>query len=177
MWPNPQETSDFVTFTLPKKSLMDHKWNEAWLLIIKMVYRSCLTNCRTTSDLGNKEMSGKFQNFKLKLEQLSCKKVLKFVVRDQPLPQHILSLWEEDKKEALEHFKHVIKSWPNRRHIPQNKLWNTWTASQREKCPKKEFFLVRIFLYSDQKKLPIWTLFTQCVTKNVSTVAAVSKDI
>ena len=39
----------------------------------------------------------------------------------------------------------------------------------REKCPNTEFFLVRTFLYSvgiqghtDQKKLGIWTLFTQC---------------
>ena len=32
----------------------------------------------------------------------------------------------------------------------------------REKFPNTEFFLVRIFLYSDQKKLRIWTLFTQC---------------
>ena len=32
----------------------------------------------------------------------------------------------------------------------------------REKCPNTEFFLVRIFLYSDQKKLRIWTHFTQC---------------
>ena len=37
-------------------------------------------------------------------------------------------------------------------------------------CPNTEFFLVRIFLYSvriqentNQKKLRIWTLFTQCV--------------
>ena len=28
----------------------------------------------------------------------------------------------------------------------------------REKCPNTEFFLVLIFLYSDQKKLRIWTL-------------------
>ena len=27
----------------------------------------------------------------------------------------------------------------------------------RKKCPNTEFFLVRIFLYSDQKKLRIWT--------------------
>ena len=33
--------------------------------------------------------------------------------------------------------------------------------SLREKCPNTEFFLVRIFLYSDQKRLRIWTLFTQ----------------
>ena len=32
----------------------------------------------------------------------------------------------------------------------------------REKCPNTEFFLVRIFRHSDQKKLRIWTLFTQC---------------
>ena len=39
----------------------------------------------------------------------------------------------------------------------------------REKCPNTQFFLVRIFLYSvriqentDQKKLRIWALFTQC---------------
>ena len=35
-------------------------------------------------------------------------------------------------------------------------------ATRREKCSNTEFFLVRIFLYSDQKKLRIWTLFTQC---------------
>ena len=32
-----------------------------------------------------------------------------------------------------------------------------------EMCPNTEFFLVRIFRYLDQKKLRIWTLFTQCV--------------
>ena len=45
-----------------------------------------------------------------------------------------------------------------------------WKASTlRKKCPNMEFFLIRIFLYSvriqknaDQKKLRIWTLFTQC---------------
>ena len=31
----------------------------------------------------------------------------------------------------------------------------------REKCPNTKFFLVCIFLYSDQKKLCIWSLFTQ----------------
>ena len=30
----------------------------------------------------------------------------------------------------------------------------------REKCPNMGFLLVRIFLYSDQKKLRIWTLLT-----------------
>ena len=42
--------------------------------------------------------------------------------------------------------------------------------SLREKRPNTEFFLVRIFLYSDwiqentdKKKLRIWTIFTQCI--------------
>ena len=38
----------------------------------------------------------------------------------------------------------------------------------REKCPNTEFFLVRIFLYSDQKKLRIWTLFAQCKVSKFS---------
>ena len=33
--------------------------------------------------------------------------------------------------------------------------------SLREKCPDMEFFLFHIFLYSDQEKLRILTLFTQ----------------
>ena len=32
------------------------------------------------------------------------------------------------------------------------------TLPLREKGPNTEFFLVRIFLYSEQKKLHIWTL-------------------
>ena len=41
-------------------------------------------------------------------------------------------------------------------------------SSLRGKCPNTEFFLLRIFLYpveiqenADQKKLRVWTLFTQ----------------
>ena len=33
--------------------------------------------------------------------------------------------------------------------------------SLREKCPKTKFFLVRVQENLDQKKLLIWTLFTQ----------------
>ena len=36
-----------------------------------------------------------------------------------------------------------------------------FSISLREKCPNTELFLVRIFLYSDQKWLNIWTLSTQ----------------
>ena len=46
---------------------------------------------------------------------------------------------------------------------------NLLRATLHEKCPNTELFLDRIFLYSariqentDQKKLRIWTLFTQC---------------
>ena len=46
------------------------------------------------------------------------------------------------------------------------------SISLREMYSSTEFFLVRIFLYSiriqentDQKKLRIWTLFTQCLSK------------
>ena len=46
----------------------------------------------------------------------------------QPRPQRIFSLQEESEKEALEHFKHVIKICPNRGHIFKNKLANTWTV-------------------------------------------------
>ena len=38
---------------------------------------------------------------------------------------------------------------------------NPSVFSLREKCPNTEFFLVSIFPYLDQKKLLIWTLFTQ----------------
>ena len=44
--------------------------------------------------------------------------------------------------------------------------------SLREKCPNRSYFLVPIFLYlfeiqenTDQKKLRIWTLFTQCIIR------------
>ena len=43
----------------------------------------------------------------------------------------------------------------------KNKLSND-IQILREKCPNTEFFLVCIFLENtDQKKLRIWTLFTQ----------------
>ena len=49
-------------------------------------------------------------------------------------------------------------------------IFLTSFATLPEKCPNTEFFLVCIFLYSvqiqentDQKKLRIWTLFTQWV--------------
>ena len=38
-----------------------------------------------------------------------------------------------------------------------------YNKSLRGKCPNTEFFLVGIFPHSDQKKLRIWTLFTQCL--------------
>ena len=54
---------------------------------------------------------------------------------------------------------------------------NNMCLSLSEKCPNKEFFLVRIFLYSlqilknrDQEKLRIWTFFTQCLSSSVQLV-------
>ena len=49
-----------------------------------------------------------------------------------------------------------------RKLTPENKI-----SAVREKCPNKEFFLLRIFPYSDQKKLCIWTFFTECVLSAV----------
>ena len=36
------------------------------------------------------------------------------------------------------------------------------TVTLRENCPNTEFFLVRIQENTDQKKLRIWTLLTEC---------------
>ena len=41
---------------------------------------------------------------------------------------HRFAIQEEGTKEALEHFKHVIKIFSNIGHIFQNKLRNTLTA-------------------------------------------------
>ena len=47
------------------------------------------------------------------------------------------------------------------------------TISLCEKCPNNEFFLVRILMRenADQKKLRIWTLFTQCVDSRTQNTA------
>ena len=50
----------------------------------------------------------------------------------------------------------------NRTYEQKNKCVCIHTMTLREKCPNMEFFLVRIFPHSDQKKLCLWTLFTQC---------------
>ena len=42
-------------------------------------------------------------------------------------PAHLFATGGTQKK-GLEHFKHVIQICPNRGHIFQNKLRNTWTA-------------------------------------------------
>ena len=50
-----------------------------------------------------------------------------------------------------------------------------WRRALREKCPNTEFFLVHIFLYSDQKILRIWILFTHC--RLSGTQCSVIKDL
>ena len=44
---------------------------------------------------------------------------------------------------------------------------DTNSLSLREKYPITELILVRIFPHSDQKKLRIWTLFTQCILLSI----------
>ena len=53
--------------------------------------------------------------------------------------------------------------------------WNMSSRPLLEKCPNTEFFLVRIFMFlvriqenTDQKKLRIWTLFTQWTYRRIS---------
>ena len=58
-----------------------------------------------------------------------------------------------------------LKLWSESQHINDVMIeakyyLNFYDGSLCEKWPDTEFFLVRIFLYSDQKKLRIWTLFT-----------------
>ena len=43
------------------------------------------------------------------------------------IPVHLVAI-REGEKESLEHLKHVIKICPNKGHIFQNELRNTWTA-------------------------------------------------
>ena len=63
-----------------------------------------------------------------------------------------------------------IEDVPNFIRIsPTNMKKSYLKNTLREKCPTTEFFLVRIFPHSDQKKLPIWTLFTQCYLFSIIT--------
>ena len=46
----------------------------------------------------------------------------------QVVPSVSFRYKSKGEKEAMEHFKHVLKICPNRRHDFQNKLRNTWTS-------------------------------------------------
>ena len=72
-----------------------------------------------------------------------------------------------------ENFKHSLLFYWKTLLNSFSLLERKWTLSEWytlcEKCLNMEFFLVRIFPYSvqmrentDQKKLRLWTLFTQC---------------
>ena len=52
------------TFWCLSRFSFHYKWNKAWLLVINMVYTSCLTSCRTTWDLGFYEIRKYHQNLK-----------------------------------------------------------------------------------------------------------------
>ena len=51
------------------------------------------------------------------------------------------------------------------------------TIKLREKCPNTEFFLARMRENTDQKKLRIWTLFTQCQMPKIITFAITAGEI
>ena len=60
--------------------------------------------------------------------------------------------------------KHTWTATSDSKHILEknkNYCWHFLYMPLREKCPNTEFFLVRIQENTDQKKLRIWTLFTQ----------------
>ena len=63
----------------------------------------------------------------------------------------VLEIWKETRKKICERIYILVK-------LQAPCLWLDNTL--REKYQNTEFFLVRIFLYSDQKKLLIWILFT-----------------
>ena len=57
------------------------------------------------------------------------------------------------------------------------KLRDFEKRSLREKCPNAEFFLVRIFPHSDQKKLRIWALFRQCLLPELIIFSGVAMSL
>ena len=63
---------------------------------------------------------------------------------NQPRPQRIFSLKEEDEKEALEHFTHVNKICLDREYIFKNKLRNTWATILKTSAPSR----LKVFTFS-----------------------------
>ena len=59
-------------------------------------------------------------------------------------------------------FKVFLKIWFNNLDEIFMLLWYDLHATLREKCPDTEFFLVRIFLYSDQEN-SVLGHFSRCV--------------
>ena len=54
----------FETLWCFTKFFFQHKWNEVRLLVINMVYTSCLSSTPTTSDLGSEEIRKGQENLK-----------------------------------------------------------------------------------------------------------------
>ena len=70
-------------------------------------------------------------------------------------PPVVIGIYDSNKSRARQYRSLTIKrSSREQRHSQYPPL--------REKCPNTEFFLVRIRENTDQKKLRIWTFFTQC---------------
>ena len=68
--------------------------------------------------------------------------------------------------------RNFVRSKFSRSLVQKKNLIRQVVFTLREKCSNTEFLLVRIFLYldwiqeiADQKKVRVWTLFTQCQVK------------
>ena len=86
-----------------------------------------------------------------------------------------------EKLEVVEDFKYLgtrlassLPDFRQRRGIAWNNFWKSqkhleiYKLTLPEKRPNTELFLVCIFRNSHQKKLQIWTLFTQCCLYTLS---------
>ena len=88
---------------------------------------------------------------------------------------------------VLSHSLIIVSKTTEKRYPPLCSRWLNLSENQlicalRKKCPSTAFFLVRVFLYSDwiqentdQKKLRIYTLFTQCWGYNFEWLMIASK--
>ena len=93
----------FETFWCFTKFSFHHKWNDARLLLMSMVYTSCLTTCRATQELGLK----------------SCRSTIIFIIpRDPPIPNEIPLSPQANRYAPITH-RHGKREPP---HEPPNDL-------------------------------------------------------
>ena len=95
----------FETFWCFMKFSFHHKWNDARLLLMSMVYTSCLTTCRTTQELGLK----------------SCRSTIIFIIPWDPLIPHETPPPPQANRHAPITHRHGTRKPP---HEPQDPLGN-----------------------------------------------------